>query len=226
MTDKTIFACVDPANAHWQLGPLPPAEGRIILIGWHLSGSPVDSGVPEEIAAILANALTSIVRVSFPISETHHGASKKWGNGDDKVRSLGGNLIERVEAALRREPSNVALLSTRSPKMAARLFGDSAYPWRLQGQVAVLSALDAEPPRIDRKTLLSLIGDDWTKHAAQLHSCGIVGVLRPGVDGDIAGVLSLTDEFTATLIKALERAARLAKFNWLWLSENGFIDML
>lgn len=54
MTYKTIFACLDPVNAHWRLGPLPPVEGRLILIGWHLSADSVDSGVPESVGAALA----------------------------------------------------------------------------------------------------------------------------------------------------------------------------
>lgn len=156
----------------------------------------------------------------------NHGASNEWANGA-VVHSLGsGSLIERVAAALKREPQNVTLISTRSEKIAACLFEDPGYPWCLQGQVAMLSEREAIPPQIDRQALRSLIHDDWARHAMQLRSCGITGVLRPGVDGDVVGIFSLTDEFMPTLLDALEREARRARFAWLLLSESAFINLL
>lgn len=205
MTNQAaILACVDPVNAHWQLGPLPPAQGRMLLIGWRLPLPAVDSGVPEVVAAILARALTSVARVSFPVS-------------DDAAIALKG------EAAI------VKLVSTCEAETAVRMFADPGYPWHLQGQVALLSPLHSRAPKIDRKALLSLLSGHWTKPDGQLrqfHSLGILAVIRPGVDGDIGGVLSLSDGFANTLLEALECAAGNAQFAWFRLPEDDFANML
>jgi hypothetical protein len=217
--NNTIFACVHPIQAHWQLGPLHPAKGQIILVGWRLAIIPVDEGVPSLVGLTIASALTSVARVSFPISEAK--------NGKDHVQTLAsGSLLERAEAVIRHAPLNVSLLSTHDPKKAIRLFQDLGYPWHLQGQVALLSPLHSDPPAIDRKDLLSLMADDWVERSMQLASRGIVGVLRPGVDGDIAAILSLDDAFTKSLLEALESAARDAAFDWSLLTEHKFIEAL
>lgn len=199
-----------------------------MLLGWNAPSKSIDSGVPEAVRAVLAGALTSIARVSFPVSEVPRRISKTEMNSDeDQVRLLGtGGPIERAAARLKRMPSSITLLSTRSQKTAAKLFEDAGYPWRLQGQVALLSAPDAAPPEVDRQTLLSLMSDDWATHGVQLRSIGVVGVLRPGVDGDVAGVLSLTREFKKILLEALAHQAKLENFDWLLLDEKNFVDKL
>jgi hypothetical protein len=227
MTAKLLLVCVDPVGSHWQLGPLPPAKGRILLIGWRLTPRPVDDGVPDDVGAILTRAFTSIARVSFPVSEMTGAASKEWSDGDVQLRSLGdGGLIEHIKSALNRAPTSTTLLSTRAAQAAARMFDGGGYPWHLQGQAAVLSLRDAAPPDIDRQSLLSLIADDWAQQLVQLRCAGIVGGLRPGVDGEVVGVLSLNDGLTGALPDALEHEARRAGFGWLRLSEPDFTDML
>jgi hypothetical protein len=199
-----------------------------MLLGWNLPSRPVDSGMPQEVGVVLARALVSIARVSFPASEIPFGVSRTWNNShEDQALLLGSSgLTERAQALLKRTPSTVTLLTTRREETVIRLFEDAGYPWRLQGQIVLLSAPDAAPPDIDRQTLLSFIGDDWTKHAEQLRSIGIHCMLRPGVDGDIAGVLTLTKESKQALLDALAHQAQLAKFDWRLLSEKEFADSL
>jgi hypothetical protein len=226
MTGKAIFACMNPSGACWQLGPLPPTEGEVMLLGWNLPSKPIDSGIPENVGALLASTFISIARVSFLVSEVPYGASKKLTcNDEDQVQILGVcGLLERTEAMLKRIPSSFTLLSTRRKETAIRLFDDVGYPWTLQGQIALLSKPDIEPPCIDRHTLLSITGNNWVQHANRLRSIGVFGVLRPGIDGDIACVLSLTDEFKRAFLDALTHAAELAKFDWRLVSEKEFID--
>lgn len=45
MTRKIVLACNDPVGTYWQLGELPPAQGKVMLIGWRLPVTPADSGV-------------------------------------------------------------------------------------------------------------------------------------------------------------------------------------
>lgn len=220
MTDKaTLLFCADPVQPFWQLGPLPPDIGRMLLIGWRLPAPPTDSGVPAEVAAALADALTSICTISFPVADAA-------GNDEEVSVVDSSNLFECAKAALRQQPSKVNLVSTCRPTTALRLFDDPAYPWRLQGQVALLSSGDAPALHIERGPLLELISDAWVARVAQLAPAGVLGALRPGVDGDIGGLLSLSDEFSNRLLTALERAARGGGLHWLHLSEKGFTEAL
>ena len=224
MTHTSIFACRDPRGLHWQLGPLPPATGRVTLLGWSQTTERHDAGVPDEVAGVLARALTSTARVTFPSSAATDGATRVWSPlGDDLARALSGKGIsDRVLGKLRGRPPNVALMSTRRPDTAMRLFDDASFPWWMQGQVVLLSGLDAPPPDLDEDALLALFGEDWTKRAAPLAAAGIEGIVRPGVDGDVAGLLSLRDEFEQTVLNALERETRLAGFDWALLPEEAF----
>jgi hypothetical protein len=225
VTHTSIFACRDPRGLHWQLGPLPPATGRLTLIGWSQTASRHDAGVPEEVVRVLARALTSIARVTFPSSAAAaEGATRAWSpSGDDLVRALTGQGFgDRVVAKLRGRPPDVALMSTRRPETAGRLFDDASFPWWMQGQVVLLSSLDAPPPDLDEDALLALFGEDWTKRAAPLAAIGVDGIMRPGVDGDVAGLLSLRDEFEQVVLDALERETRPAGFDWALLPESAF----
>ena len=226
MTHTSIFACRDPRGLHWQLGPLPPVTGRLTLVGWSETTSRHDAGVPEEVSRVLARALTSIARVTFP-SAAAEGATGVWSPlGDDLVRVLTGKgVADRVVAKLRGRPSDVVLLSTRRPETAMRLFDDASFPWWMQGQVVLLSGPEAPPPDIDEDALLALFGQDWTKRAAPLAAAGIAGIMRPGVDGDVAGLLSLRDEFEPVVLDTLERETRLAGFEWALLPEEAFAQV-
>jgi len=227
VSHTSIFACRDPRGLHWQLGPLPPATGRLTLLGWSQTTERHDAGVPEDVTRVLGRVLTSTARVTFPSSAATDGATRVWSPvGDDLVRALSGKGFgERVVAKLRGRPPNVALMSTRRPETAMRLFDDASFPWWMQGQVVLLSGVDALPPDVDEDALLALFGEDWTKRATPLAAAGIEGIMRPGVDGDVAGLLSLKDEFEQTVLDALERETRLAGFGWALLPEEAFVHV-
>jgi len=225
VNQTAIFACRDPLGSHWQLGPLPPSEGRLTLIGWSQPAERRDAGVPEEVAGVLARALTSIARVTFPCSFVKPVATDGWSPmGDDLIRMLSvKGLGRRILSNFRGTPTDITLMSTRRPETAAGLFDDAGFPWWQQGQVVLLSKADAPPPGIDGETLLALFEDDWTKRAAsQLAPGGIEGILRPGVDGDVAGLLSLTDAFEQVSLEVLQRETRHDGFDWALLPEKAF----
>jgi hypothetical protein len=186
MSRTSIFACLEPRGSQWQLGPLPPSAGRMMLIGWKQEPAPVDGGVPEDVAAVLAHALTSIGRVTFPSSSD--------------------------------------LTSTTDAKTSMQAFDDPAHPWWLQGQVLLVSAPAAAPPRIDRARLLAVLENDWAAAADALGPLGVIGIVRPGVDGDVAGVFTLTADAEETTRAALERETRRASFDWFVLTEEAFAE--
>jgi hypothetical protein len=224
VTPTSIFACRDARGPQWQLGPLPPAHGRLTLIGWRQEPEPVDGGVAAEVAGVLARALTSTARVTFPCTFVTTATANVWSTWDaDLVRTLTGRgLAARIAAKLKGTPSDITLMSTRRPETAGRLFDDAGFPWWMQGQVVVLSKPEAPPPDIDEDTLLALFGDDWSTHASSLGPVGIEGIVRPGVDGDVAGLLSLTGAFEEAVLGALESETRRAGFDWAVLTEDAF----
>jgi hypothetical protein len=225
VTRPSIFACRDARALHWQLGPLPPATGRLLLLGWSQSAARHDAGVPDDVANILARALTSVARATFPCSVMSPAATDGWSEMDgDLIRALTGRSVAgRIAAKLKGTPPDITLVSTRRPETAISLFHDAGFPWWLQGQVALLSTPEAPLPEIDQESLLALTGDDWTRRAGSFDpSAAVVGVLRPGVDGDVAGLLSLTEVFERFVLTALESEARRADFDWALLPEEAF----
>lgn len=226
-----MLACRNPSGTHWQLGRLSTAKGNLTLIGWRVAPTPVDAGVPAAVAEILARAMTSAARVIFPCSSIGQNASTAaWQpNGEDMTRKLtsgGSGLIERVWSNLAGAPSEVTIISTRRPETAARLFDDAAYPWWMQGQIALLCEPERAAPDIDRQKLFGLFEDDWTRRAASLEAAGVCGVLRPGADGDLAGLLSLNDKFRDNFLALAESECRSAGFDWMLLPENDFAQRL
>ena len=228
MTKTAMFACRDPRGAHWQLGPLPYASGRMMLIGWRQTPAPADAGVPDNIAAVLARALTAVARVTFPTSCKTVVPLGEWVPLDgDLARRVGDDgLMGRVSSIVSDVPSAIDLLSTLRPETAAQAFDDAGFPWWLQGQVLILSSARSAAPDIDHATLLSLLTDGWPKRAMELEKHGILGVVRPGVDGDVAGVFSLTIAFETLLLATLERESSRAGFHWMELTEADFSEQL
>src|SRR5262249_39298672 len=158
-----------------------------------------EAGVPEAVARVLARAFTAVARVMFLADPAGLDAwSPLKGDAIKTLASKG--LASRIAAKLGGGPPEIALVSTRHPGTAMRLFDDAGFPWWQQGQIVLLvgadqSQRDAEREELetfDKEALLGLFDDEWTTRAASLAATGVKGVLRPGVDGDVAGLLSLT----------------------------------
>jgi hypothetical protein len=224
----SLFACSDARGSQWQLGPLPPARGQLTLIGWNESPARPDGGVPPQVARALAHAWTSDARATFPSSLAYPAAGSTWSDsGGDQVRLLtGGGVRGRIAAKLRGTPPNITLVSTRQPDSLLRVFDDEGFPWWMQGQIALLSKPDAPPPDIDEPQLLALFDDDWTARAAALAAERVEGIVRPGVDGDVAGVLTLSTAFEQAILAAIEREAHAAGAEWTVVSEELFAAKL
>jgi hypothetical protein len=197
----------------------------VTLVGWSQAAERHDGGVPAEVAGVVARALTTVARVTFLSSAVHAAATNVWSPLDgDLVRvPAPKGVAGSIAATLRGAPSGIQLVSTKRPETAVRLFDDAGFPWWLQGQVVVLSKPEAPPPEIDEETLLALTGEEWTSIAARLALAGVDGVLRPGVDGDVAGLLSLTDAFEQVVLAALESETRRAGFDWAIRKEGALV---
>src|SRR4029077_5162138 len=206
MSRPAIFACLEPRRSEWQLGALPPPAGGMMLVGWKKDPEPVDGGVPEDVAAVLARAFTSIGRITFLSSAVH--------------ASTGSGV-----SPLTRAPGPADLMSTTDPQTLVQAFDDAAHPWWMQGQVLLISApASGAPPEIERKLFLALLENGWTAAADTLSPLGVIGVVRPGVDGEIAGLLTLTADAERMSLAALEGETRRASFDWSVLTEEAFVE--
>ncbi len=215
----SIYVCLSALKSHWGLGDVPANAGQMLAIGWRLPGRPVDNAVPDQVAVMLARALTSVAEVSFLVSD---GTVDDLDPGASRVRVVKpASLIERADAVIANEPVNIKLASTHEPDTAVRLFEDFGHPWHAQAQVALLSVLD-HAPQLHRKTLLAALNGAWVNSIPALKTAGVQALVRPGVDGTVAGILSLDDAFTAAFLPALEREVRVCAMEWQVLVERDF----
>jgi hypothetical protein len=232
MVDRALVVCRDPSSRLWQLGALPAEEGSVVLIGWK-GGSPTFDGEDLHPCALaVVTALTQIARVTFPCSAFGTPRGGGWVPIDSRSVEIG--VVERhsivsssVWSLLGRR-SRITLASTRDDEFVSWMFDDAEYAWELQGQFAVLSGAADGPPAIlsDFERLDCLFGDEWTKTSRALVPAGAAGVMRPGVDGDLIGVLSSTPQFEALLVESLCNAAVAAGRECAMVSETTFADVI
>jgi hypothetical protein len=219
----SVFACPDARGAQWQLGALPPPIGRLLLVGWRPDPQSPEGSIAADAAVVLAGAICTAGRVTFLSSAVSGAATSEWSSrGDAWMVTLPAGLGARVGAALKGTPADVGLISTRDPATAVQMFDDGGFPWWMQAQVALVSNADAAPPSLDRERVLNLLAADWTSHVGALGESGIRVVMRPGVDGDVAGLLSLLPDAESELIGALEAHCRNAGIAWSIVPEDEF----
>lgn len=224
MTRNAILICRNARAPHWQLGELSGAS--LMLIGWTSSPSSVEGGVPEAIALLLARSLTAVAQVTFASSSPRATAMTWAAAGEDAVRLLKPEKLgDKIVGGFRRR-SEIVLLSTRNPATALRMFDDASYPWALQGQVGLLSATEDELPMIDFGTMSDLLSGDVQRHVASLTRAGLLALLRPGVDGDVAGLFSMDPNIEIGIVSDLRTRAADLGVQFEQLSEDTFADRL
>lgn len=223
----SIVLCVHrgPVSARWELDALTQAPGILSLLGWRCHPPAADAGVPSPVAACLACALTRVCRLSFPTSRV---VGAPLGEAWTPVPGGLGHALEtpglRAWSGHRGSPG--WLLSTTDSRAAAGLFDDPGFPWWLRGQAAVASARDGPPPAVEPAAVLALL-DDVAPDTKALTAAGVSALLRPGVDGDVAGLLALSEAADRALLQALAQAAREAGLGWeLQPGEDAFARRL
>ena len=204
----------------WQLPPV--ATKDILMIGWRLAtGRSVDDGVPPEVAPILAHALTSLGWVSFFEGSNPNGAL------DDRVsRIMPSGFGGRVKAAVAGLPKEVHLVSTRRPELVTSAFDASFFSWVLQGQAILISPDDRGPPVLDWAQMLSLTGGEGSALSASLSVWGASAVVRPGVDGAVAGFVAASGVVKERALASIREAAASQGFDVRLLTEGEFEEAL
>jgi hypothetical protein len=204
----------------WQL--FPHMTGHMLMIGWRLAtGRSVDDGVPPEVAPVLALALANLGWVSF------FDSSEPIRTPDDQVSPINPpGFSGRVRAAVAGLPKEVYLVSTRRPDLVASAFVASFFSWVMQGQAILISPHDRKPPELDWSQMLSITGGESSALEAAISEWGAEAVVRPGVDGDVAGLLATDEIVTKRAVASLRDAACSHGFDMRILSESEFAEVL
>jgi len=209
---EAILISNDANGDHWQLGVLPPPRGDFALIGWRTPAK--DEGVPAAVVAALARGLVWYGRVTFPCSSVSMRSSSRWRRQGEDYSACFGFTAGRGWRPLlpgRLGAIKLPLLSTVREEAVRGLFDDAAYPWWLQGQFALISPPEAAPPKLGststRLLPAGLLGDEWTSCLNDLTESGFDALLRPGVDGDVAGLVARSSDIHRQLIGNIRRAA-------------------
>ena len=194
------------------------------MLGWRLDPAPVDAGVHAPIDRILADALTSCGRVTFLWSPDETGATRD----DDIIYATDPAAgLSRLGARLAGLPDRLSLIATRNSDTAARMFDVLGFDWTRQGQIALVSVPDALPPTLDRSTILELLSSDWLMRCGEFEGGPVRAVLRPGIDGDVAGLFSADYRVENRILEALEAACRASGTRWSTAeNDRAFADRL
>lgn len=219
-----IYICNDAIGKHWQLGQFSPIrKGSVSLLGWESPTETKDAGVPKEVATIFSRALASVACVTF--LSTGNGVQLE--SGEQLVRLGRGSFWELFFSFVVGRSNNfLPLLSTRNPLKVFDLFKNEDFPWWQQGQIALLSSIDMPVPKVDRKFFLSLLGEHWIKQVESPRIRNLDAVMRPGVDGDIAGIIWLEMERQKSFFAALEYEANVIGYKCIVLDEDAFAKQL
>jgi hypothetical protein len=116
-----------------------------------------------------------------------------------------------------------SLVSTTDPQVARRLFDEANYSWAQHGQVALLSARNAEPPGLTAQQLRELNEQRNLDVAKQV---GFIGILLPGVDGDVAGLWVFDPSTKQRLIDAMRTQCEATVYHFEVLTEKEFREKL
>lgn len=212
--EKGFILCKNPESPNWQLNS--PVQSDLWMLGWQiLPEYEIEGGMPDEIAEILAKALTSTALVTFPTIDS-------VGATGDCVQRIEAGVIGSVAAAFSGTPGSFNLISTTNPETAKNLFNAGYFPWDLQGQIILLSPPGSQPPVLDRKTLFSVMDANLHTDFKLLSSVGVQAMIYPGVDGDLVGIVAASPAFENEILRAIEAEAVRSGFGWQVVTEDEF----
>lgn len=177
LTMTHLLICENPLSSDWQLGLLPPRQGTLELLGWACREPGLEGGVPQPVQQLLARVWVGMARLDH-LSQ------------DDTQR----RGWARVFPSALRGPASTQWFNCVDPSQTQALFHDSGCSWSRQGQALLLSEAHAPKPRLESVALDVLLSDDWWQLAPPLRAAGVEAVVRPGVDGAVAGLWWLEAE--------------------------------
>ena len=205
---KVLVGTRGPLALPWQVA-MPADDLPFLLLGWRVGPElEREGGMSDSVGLLLSGALLRVGVVSYPSS------SLPSSSPSTRVRLMNADGIgERIRAVLSRTPSKMWLVTVTSPSEACQLFDDPGFPWWMQGQIGLLSARDSAVD-LDRATLLKLMDPMRPVRRAELLDLSLKAVVLPGVDGDVAAIVSIDAKTDAAIVAAIEASARESGYQW------------
>lgn len=194
------------SGAEWQL-PLGPAEVQRCLVGWKVAPAAVDAGPPPAVALLLAAVLCRTGPVTFASA---------------LAPPVGAALLHRKWRLGRHFEWKTTHDANAVQDAADGIFDAGFFSWTKQAQVVVLSAPGPAPSLDERH--LEVLGDPAA--FADLPRAGAVGVLLPGVDGDVAGLYFFTPAAAQAFREELARTIQQAGAEILVATGDEFRHLL
>jgi hypothetical protein len=173
-------------GVEWQLPVSPGLATERILIGWSLDRDLVDAEVPPVVARLIATTLCRHATLTFASA----------------IRApFGATLLPRSW----RLGQHFQWITTADPEQATNgIFYTESFSWSQQGQVVVLSQPNVVPALEERH--LELAHPEAT--FPELVRAGAVGLMLPGVDGQVAGLYVFDEPHARRIIHALKESVK------------------
>lgn len=227
MKTFSMLVSTSARSAQWQLAGFL-GTSTSVLWGWRQAPKAVDSGVPDEVAGVLSRALCRCAQVSFLFSKpediTTTYQKEHYSLQPISEQGLFALQIARWWSG---RPSHLVIVSSNEPKVVFHLFFDDGYfSWVLQGQTVFLSSLSEPAP-----DLRDVLSKAWQKKYEEaplraVNDYALTGVMRPGVDGDVAGFLFNSVAHKECFLGALREEAESSGMQFKVRNETEFMDSL
>lgn len=180
--------------AKWQVLPALPHPAVSFLFTWTVTPTPVDAGVPEPVAIMLAKALSSIGFVYF---------------GADPGTK---NAVAQVAVRRRLRSGTISVVESRSVDAILPAFSSARHDWSQNAQWLVVSDEDQAQSRIDwLERLICELYQDWSLSAIPPQ---VSLVVQAAVDGDGAACHCRDASTAERLIERLRAEAQAAGFSF------------
>lgn len=225
MNTFRILVSTSARRPQWQLAGFL-GRSTSVLLGWHQAPRPVDGGVPVEVAGVISNTLCRGARVSYLSSDLEEimATHRKECYSIQPITKPG--LAARLIAHWSGVPPRAVVISSNSPKVVLHLFDTSYFSWVLQGQSVFLSGLSDPLP-----DLKDVVSKAWQKKYEDapmdaINDYALIGIMRPGVDGDVAGILFRSIPDKENFLKTLRKEAESSGMQFKVCNEAEFMDSL
>lgn len=226
MKTLSILVSTSARSAQWQLDGFLGTPTSVLL-GWQQTPRAVDDGVPDEVASVLSRALCRYAQVSFLFSAPENiiAMHQKDSYSFQPIREEGVFALQVARWGSGRPP-HLVIVSSSEPKVVFQLFDDGYFSWVLQGQTVFLSSL------------LDLIPDfravptkAWQMKYQDIpldviNDYSLMGIVRPGVDGDVAGILFRSIQDRGYFLTALQEEAESSSMKFKRCDESEFMGSL
>ena len=131
----------NPVGSSWEFNA-PPCATHTGLIGWVMRERGVDGGIPHEVAALIARAMSrcATVTVLGTLAESNAVSQSPQSGGSTWSR-----VVKPTGIILSQLKKGYPLVTTRNSALLQALISDGDFSWALKAQRLFLSAPNVLP---------------------------------------------------------------------------------